>query len=146
MNDAAIGRRAMSWFSVYGTGATIFSVERAAEGRVEFTVWLSLFWTPLIPISSWSAIHAGETIGAFQRNYFADLVRIPHDGRRLRRTFLGMLLGWLSTVGPLAIVISRTNGRAATTAEIIVAFALTFWTAGLLIYLDHSRKRKLRRD
>ena len=93
MNDAAIGRRAMSWFSVYGTGATIFGVERAAEGRVEFTVWLSLFWTPLIPISSWSAIHAGETIGAFERNYFADLVRIPHDGRRLRRTFLGMLLG-----------------------------------------------------
>src|SRR6185295_1886226 len=112
----------MSWYSAYGTGATLHGIVRMPDDRVEFTVWLSLFWMPLVPISSWSALYAGESVGAIpgESHLFTDLRRIPHNGPRLARTFLGAVLLVFAAVAPVAVMIERTEGRAATTLEMIL--------------------------
>src|SRR5690348_4175032 len=114
----------MSWYSAYGTGANLYGIERMPDGRVEFTVWLSVFWMPLIPISSWSAVYAGETIGAIpgESHAFVDLRRIPHKGSRLARTFFGALALLVLALAPIGVMIERTNGRAATTVEMVIIF------------------------
>jgi len=136
----------MNWYSAYGTGATIQGVEPTPDGRVEFTVWLSVLWVPLIPVTSWSAVYAVESIGEVpgESHRFADLRRIAHSPRRLARTFLGALLLVFATVTPLWVMIERTNGRAATTLEMVVIFALVLWAAGLVIFFEYYRLKKLR--
>jgi len=136
----------MSWYSAYGTGANLYGIERTPDGRVEFTAWLSVFWMPLIPISSWSAVYAGETIGAVpgESHAFADLRRIPHNGSRLARTFFGALALLILAIAPIGVMIERTNGRAATTVEMVIIFAFTFFAAGLIIYFEIRRGKKLK--
>jgi hypothetical protein len=136
----------MSWYSVYGTGANLYAIERTPDDRVEFTVWLSVLWMPIIPISSWSAVYAGETIEAIpgESHAFADLRRIPHKGSRLVRTFLGALALLIAALAPMAFMIERTEGRAATTLEMVIIFGLTFFAAGLIIYFEIRRGQKLK--
>jgi hypothetical protein len=136
----------MKWFSAYGTDATMFDVEPEPKGKIRFTVWLSIFWMPIIPLSSWSAIYLGESIAATESDYFKDLVRMPHQRNRLMRTWLLAVFGLVATVGPLSLMTFRTNGRGATPAEMVVVFALTGWTVGLLIFLEDQRKKKLSGD
>lgn len=136
----------MSWFSAYGTGATFFDVEPEPEGRVRFTVWLSVFWVPIVPLSSWSAIYLGETIAATEKNYFQDLVRVPHDRWRLLRTFVLAMLSLLVTIGPLAFMMRRTTGRGATPTEAILMLGLVFLASGIGIGKEWNQGRKLRRS
>jgi hypothetical protein len=136
----------MSWFSAYGTGATLHGIVRMPDDRVEFTAWMSLFWMPLVPLSSWSALYVGESVGAIpgEDHWFTDLRRIPHKGMRLARTFLGAVVLVAAAVAPLWVMIERTNGRAATTLEMIVVFACILWAAGLIISVEVNRGKKLR--
>ena len=136
----------MSWFSVYGTGATLHGIDRTPEGRVKFTVWLSVFWMPLIPISSWSAVYAGESTewSPDETHCFIDLVRVPHDWRRLGRTFGGAILVVFAALAPTAVMIERTDGRAATTFEMILVLAFVGWAAGLILYFEYRRRKRLR--
>jgi hypothetical protein len=141
-----VGSLKTNWFSVYGTGAMLYGIVQRPDGRVEFTVWLSLFWMPLVPLSSWSARYVGEAVQAIpgESHWFADLERIPHNGVRLAKTFLGALLLVAAAVAPIAMMIERTNGRAATTAEMIIVLACTVWAAGLPISVELNRGKKLR--
>lgn len=136
----------MAWFSAYGTGATMFDVEPEPEGRVRFTVWLSFFFVPIVPLSSWSAIYLGETIAATEQNYFKDLVRVPHVPWRLARTFFLAMLSTLVTIGPLAFMIHRKTGRAGTRAEATIALSLVFLATGIIIGQEWNRGRKLSRS
>jgi hypothetical protein len=135
-----------NWYSVYGTGASLYGIERRPDGRVEFTVWLSLLWMPLVPLSSWSAHYVGEGIPAIpgESHWFRDLERIPHNGARLAKTFLKSVLLVAAALVPIAVMLARTEGRAATTLEIIIVFACTLWAAGLPIYVQVNRGKKLR--
>jgi hypothetical protein len=136
----------MNWYSAYGTGATLHGIVRRPDERVEFTVWLSLFWMPLVPLSSWSAHYVGESVGAVpgESHWFRDLQRIPHDRVRLAKTFLSALLLVAAALVPIAVMIERTNGRAATPLEMVIVFACTLWAAGLPISVEVNRGRKLR--
>jgi hypothetical protein len=136
----------MNWYSVYGTGAMLYGIVQRPDGRVEFTVWLSLFWMPLVPLSSWSASYVGESVGGIpgESHWFTDLERIPHNGGRLVKTFLSALLLVGAVIAPIAVMIERTNGRAATTAEMIIVLACTVWAAGLPISVEINRGKKLR--
>jgi hypothetical protein len=136
----------MNWYSAYGTGATLQGVEPTPDGRVEFTVWLSVFWVPLIPVSSWSAVYAGESIGgsAGVAHGFADLRRIGHNPRRLAWTFVGALLVVIAAVTPSWVMIERTNGRAATPVEMFLVFACVLWAAGLIFFFEYRRRKQLR--
>jgi hypothetical protein len=137
----------MSWYAIYGTGATLHGIERQGDGRVEFTAWLSVFWIPVAPLSSWSAVYAGERPpdGTTDDGYcFADARRIPHDWPRIFRTFARGLLIAAIAVAPSAVMIARTNGRAATTGEMIVVFASVLWATAPIFWSEHVRRKKLR--
>jgi hypothetical protein len=135
----------MSWYSAYGTGANLYGIVRTPDARVEFTVWLSVFWMPLVPISSWSAVYAGESLPVVpgEGHAFADLRRIPHDAGRLIRTFLGALALLLAVIIPIGVMIERTDGRAATTFEMVIIFALILFASGLIIFFEFRRRKKL---
>jgi len=136
----------MNWFSVYGTGAMLYGIVQRPDGRVEFTVWLSLFWMPLVPLSSWSARYVGESVEAIpgESHWFADLQRIPHNRGRQAKTILSALLLIAAAIAPIWVMIERTNGRAATTVEMIIVLACTVWAGGLPISVELNRGKKLR--
>jgi hypothetical protein len=136
----------MNWYSAYGTGATLYGIVRRPDERVEFTVWLSLLWMPLIPLSSWSARYVGEGIPAIpgESHWFSDLQRVPHNSARMAKTFLGAILLVAAALVPIAVIIERTNGRAATSLEMIILFACVLWAAGLPISVEVNRGKKLR--
>ena len=131
---------------MYGTGATLHGIETDLDGRVEFTVWLSLLWTPVIPISNWSAVYAGEIPpdGITDEGHaFADLKRIPHDWIKNVLIFVRGIVILTFAIGPCAFMIWLTDGRAATKLEMVFVFASIFWACTLVFYGDHRRKRKL---
>jgi hypothetical protein len=135
----------MSWYSVYGTGALIYGIESDLDGRVEFTAWLSVLWVPLVPISSWSARYGGELHpdGLTDGHAFVDLVKIPHDWVRVFGTFLSGMCCAILAVAPTAYLIARTEGRAATTVEMVLVFASILWCVGLIVFSEHLRKQRL---
>ena len=51
-------RTTMEVFSHYGIGINAYAIERKPDGRVEFTCWFTIFWIPVFPLSSWSAVYA----------------------------------------------------------------------------------------
>jgi hypothetical protein len=136
----------MNWYSINGTGATIHDVVRTPEGRVEFTVWLSVFWIPLVPISSWSAVHLGDSTDAFfhDGDSFTDLIRREHDWAGLIQTFARGIATLIICVAPAAFMIARTHGRAATPLEMVFVFASAAWPVLVIIGLERYRKKKLR--
>ena len=137
----------MSWYSINGTGATIHSIERTPEGRVLFTVWLSVLWIPFVPISSWSAVYAGEVPPnglTYEGHYFADLVRIRHVWHRLVRTFVRSLIFAVIACAPAAFLIAHTHGRAATNVEMVFVFASAAWPVVLIILSERVRRRQLK--
>ena len=138
--------RIMPWYSMYGTGATIHGIEHDLDGRVEFTVWLSVLWIPLVPISSWSARYAGELPPDGLRgegHAFVDLAPIPHDWLRIIGTVARSICCALVAVAPTAYMLVRTNGRGATSVEMVIVFASALWCIGLIFYMEHLRKKKL---
>jgi hypothetical protein len=42
----------MEVFSHYGIGTKVNAIERKPDGRVEFTLWFTIFWFPVFPLSS----------------------------------------------------------------------------------------------
>ncbi len=50
----------MKTFSHYGVGVKVHAIERRPDGRVEFTLWLAVFWIPVVPLSSWSAVYRAD--------------------------------------------------------------------------------------
>jgi ABC-type spermidine/putrescine transport system permease subunit I len=136
----------MNWYSINGTGATIHDIERTPDGRVEFTVWLSVFWIPLVPIASWSAVYIGDQPDAFSYSgdRFTDLVRKKHDWVGLVQTFGRGVATVVICVGPAAYMIARTQGRAATLLEMVFVFASAAWPVLVIIGLERYRRNKLK--
>jgi len=137
----------VSWYSIYGTGATIHGIERRRDGRVEFTSWLSVLWVPIVPLRSWSALYAGERPPdgiTDEAHCFADVQRAPHDWGRNGRTLATGLAVAICAVAPAALMIARTDGRAATNGEMVIVFASAIWPVGLVIWSERIRRRRLR--
>ncbi|MEM6853476.1 MAG: hypothetical protein AAF593_03620 [Planctomycetota bacterium] len=136
----------MSWYSIYGTGATIHGITPEDDGRVRFTSWLSVLWIPLVPLSTWTAVYAGERPpdGLTDESHcFFDLQRIPHDWYANLSTLLSSLLVAGIAILPCAIMIVVTDARAATTPEMIIIFASVFWACGVIFWSERRRRQKL---
>jgi hypothetical protein len=137
----------LSWYSLYGTGATIHGIERRGDGRVEFTSWISVFWIPIVPLRSWSALYAGERPPdglTDEAHCFADVQRVSHNWARNGRTLATGLAVAICAGAPTLIMAARTNGRAATGAEMVVVFASAAWALGLILWSERHRRRRLR--
>ena len=141
----------MGWYSINGIGVTLHGASRsiADEGRVEFTSWISVFWVPVVPIRSYSALYLGETppTGITDEGLaFTDVIRIPHDARKLLKTFLGGTFALALCIGPIAYLIVRTDGRAATKLEMALILALCCLPVYLVSRMESRRKAALRGD
>ena len=80
--------------SSYGTGVTLHGIRHAEDGRVQFVAWLSAFWVPLIPLSSWSAVYLGEPPpgGVWDEQFaFSEAVRRPLDWGSVVHTYVAAL-------------------------------------------------------
>ena len=124
----------------------IHGIERRTDGRVEFTSWVSVFWVPVFPLRSWSAIYLGEgpADGINDESHrFADLRRIPHDWRRVYLTFTRSLLVLACAIAPAYVMMIRVSGRGATPAEMVVVFASVLWAVAVVIWAEHLRRRRL---
>ncbi len=135
----------MGWFAVNGTGLTLHGAERVEGGRVRFTIWFSVVWVPLIPITSYTAVYRGENTGAIpgESHGFSDVQKIPHDAGRLIRTLAVSWAVALLAVAPALYMIFRTSGRAATDMEMAFVFAACFWVVGVLVWSEKNRKKAL---
>ena len=136
----------MSWYSIYGTGATIHGIMPDDDERVRFTSWLSVLWIPIVPLATWSALYAGERPpdGLTDESHcFVDLQRVPHDwGANFTTLFCSLLLASIAIL-PCVIMIVLTDGRAATTPEMVVVFGSTLWACGVILWSERHRRRKL---
>jgi hypothetical protein len=138
----------VGWYSIYGTGATIYGIEPAKDGRVRFTSWLTVIWVPLVPLRTWSGIYAGEGppgVISDESHGFVDLKREPHDWIRNLQTFCtGIVLAACAIVPPVALVL-RLEGRGASTLEFVLVIGSAVWAVGLAIGSMHYRSYRLRR-
>ncbi len=104
----------MKTFSHYGFGVQVHGIERRPDGRVEFTLWFTVFWIPIFPLSSWSGRYAGGFHDYLREHghAFTDLVRIQRDPLCYIQTFTRSILIVGLAIAPAAMLIHRTTGRA----------------------------------
>ena len=138
-------RRNINTFSHYGTGVKVHAIERQPDGRVEFTLWFTLFFIPVFPLSSWSGLYGGEFHDAIREDgyYFEDLVRIHRGLLCHAQTFTRSLLVLGLAIAPATCLIHRTTGRAATAFEMVLVFASALWPVLLIILLERHRRKLL---
>ena len=138
-------RRSISTFLHHGTGINVQAIEPQRDDRVEFTLWFTIFFIPILPLSSWSGVYGGEVLDAIREegHYFKDLVRINRGLLCHLQTFVRSLFVLVLAIAPSAYVIDRTSGRAATQAEMILVFASAVWPVLVVILLERQRRRLL---
>jgi membrane-bound metal-dependent hydrolase YbcI (DUF457 family) len=136
----------MNTFSHYGIGVKVHAIERKPDGRVEFTLWFTFFWIPIIPLASWSGCYAGQLAPDGIRedgHSFTDVVRIRRGALCYIRTFTHSILVLALAVAPAALLIQRTTGRAATPTEMVLLFASAAWPVLLVILVERQRRKLL---
>jgi len=136
----------MKTFSHYGVGVKVHAIERRPDGRVEFTLWFTIFFIPIFPLSSWSAVYRGEFQDAIREDghYFTDLVRIERGLLCHLQTFTLSLLVLALATAPTAYLIHRTMGRAASTLEMVLVLASAVWPVLLIVLIERRRRKLLR--
>lgn len=135
----------MEVFTHYGVGITAFDIERKPSGRVEFTLWATVFFLPVWPLSSWSAAYGGPVRpdGIKEDGHrFDDALRIQRDFISYAQTFTSAILVLSIAVAPITYFIFRTNHRAATDGEMVLVFASCVWPV-VVVNLVERRRRKL---
>ena len=136
----------MKAFSHYGTGVKVHAIERRSDGWVEFTLWFTVFFLPLFPLSSWSGVYTGDFHDYVREDghSFTDLVRIDRGLLCHVQTFTRSLLILFLAVAPAVALIHRTRGRAATNFEMILVFASAAWPVVLILLIERHRRKLLR--
>lgn len=135
----------MDVFTHYGIGSKAFAIERRPNGRMEFTLWATVFFVPVWPLSSWSAIYAGPVRpdGIKEDGHrFDDAARIGRDFISYVRTLTASIITLAIATAPIAYFIFRTTGLAATSIEIVLVFASCVWPI-VVVSLVERRRRKL---
>jgi len=136
----------MKAFSHYGVGVKVHAIERRPDGRVEFTLWFTLFFIPVFPLSSWSALYCGEFHDPLHEDghSFTDLVRIQRGLLCHVQVFTRSLLVLALAIAPMAWLIHRTTGRAATSWEMVLVFVSAVWPVLLVVLIERRRRQLLR--
>lgn len=135
----------MHLYSLYGTGWVLFGAERIEAERVRFTVWFSVFFVPVFPRTSYTAIYQGIGTGDSYGEYFImkDVQTVPHDAMRLVSTFV---VGWVAAllaVAPFAYMILRVGSRPASNIEVGFVFSSLAWIVVVLIFCRRNGQKVL---
>ena len=137
----------MEVFSHYGVGIKPFAIERRPDGRVEFTLWITMFWLPVFPQSAWSACYAGpaQPDGIKEEGHcFTDTVKIRRSVVSYINTLSNSILALAVAVAPAGYLILRTTGRAATTLEFVFLMAACVWPVAVITLMENRRVKLLK--
>ena len=129
----------MEVFSHYGVGIKPFAIERKSDGRIEFTLWITMFWFPVFPQSAWSAYYAGpsQPDGTKEEGHcFADALKIRRGLGSYINTVSNSILVLALAVAPAGYLIHRTTGRAAATLEFIFLMAACVWPVAVITLME----------
>lgn len=143
-NMKLIGR-----YSIFGTGLRIYGIKRIDDDRVRFTLWISVLFLPLIPVSTWSATHIAPGPSELffdDQRFFCNPIRLRHDYAGCLRTFAAGILAYLTAICPTAIMILITRGRAATKVELVFVLASAIWPVIMLIHFLEKQKAAFKGD
>ncbi|MHC4648993.1 MAG: hypothetical protein ACYTBJ_26360 [Planctomycetota bacterium] len=136
-------------YSILGTGLRIYGIKRFDDDRVRFTLWISILFLPLIPISTWSATYIAPApchLPTDEQHFFCNLIRLTHDYAGYLRTCAAGILAYLAAICPTAIMILITRGRAATKVELVFVLASAIWPVIMLIHFLEKRKPTFKGD
>ena len=135
----------MEVFSHYGVGIKAYAINRRPDGRIEFTLWFTIFWIPAYPWSSWSSFYAGplRPDGIKEDGHqFDDAIEIHQDPLSYLQTVTLSILVLAVATAPIGYFIFRNTGSGATPMEMIFVFAACVWR-GLSVILVERRRTKL---
>lgn len=136
----------MEVFSHYGMGTKAYAIERKEDGRVEFTIWGTLFWLPVIPRSFWSAYYVGPSQPDSIKedgHRFADESKIHRGLLSYVLSVAISLLMLALAVSPICYLIFWTAGRAASTLEMVLVYAACMWPVVLILLMERRRNKLL---
>jgi hypothetical protein len=136
----------MGGWSFYGTGLRIHGLEPEPPDCVVLTQWLTLFFIPIAPLRRAKCRYHGEAFSdghtdAARR--FELVERLPLSWSSVCATYLWSWAALLATIGPVACLIWRTNGRAATVVEMIALFAFIAALALMPFFVERRQKKLL---
>lgn len=138
----------MEVFTHYGVGIRAFAVQRKPNGRVEFTLWATVFFLPVWPLSSWSAVYAGPVgpDGIKEDGHrFDDATRIERDFISCVQTMSLAATILAIAIAPIAYFIFRTTDRSATNFEMILVFVSCVWPVVVISLVERRRRKVLTR-
>lgn len=135
--------------SLDGCGLRVLGIHPLERHEIRVTVWLTLFYVPLLPLATWRVTYAGEALtfvdGIDDVLLFRKIERLPLDfGGAVRTLFIGwgaFLFGSL----PLVLIFLRVMNRAANTVEMILLFASVLWLCGVAFVHMHWQKKMAER-
>ncbi|HPF38690.1 MAG TPA: hypothetical protein P5081_19980 [Phycisphaerae bacterium] len=130
-----------------GVGLAPFRIRPVAGGRVRFTMWVTVFRIPIIPIRSWEAEYLGDaTDHGFTEDgeRFADAERIPHDWGGILATTSRSLALVVIAIAPAALLIRRIQGRAASGIEFVLGLASACWPVAMVVMCERIRRSRLK--
>jgi|SRR6185369_5583875 len=136
----------MEVFSHYGVGIKVFAIERRPNGRVEFTLWATVFFLPVWPLSSWSAVYAGPVRpdGIKEDGHrFDNPVRIQRDFMSFTRTLTKAALVLVVAIAPITYFIFNTSSEGGTVMEMVLVFAACAWPVVVVTLIEHRRRKLL---
>ena len=133
-------------WSFYGTGLRLHDLEPEPPDLVVVTHWLTLFFIPVAPLRRVKCRYLGEVLseGATDSALRFEVVeRLPLSWSSVCATYLWSWIALFATLGPIAFLIWRTQGRAATTAEMIVLLICTVGLGLLPFYVEWRQRQVL---
>jgi hypothetical protein len=133
-------------WSFYGTGVRLHGLEPEPPDLVVVTHWLTLFFIPVAPLRRVKCRYEGEVLsegGMDSALRFEIVERLPLSWSSVCATYLWNWIALLVTLGPVAFLIWRTQGRAATTAEMALLLGCIIVLGLLPFYVEWRQKQVL---
>lgn len=138
-------------FTFYGTGLSLMSFRKEPGGTLNATLWLTVLFLPLIPISAWrirpsgtSGMRIGAVVG--DRFHFQVLRQEPLDPGLVLKTYAQTVAFAALGLGPFAALVFFLKPIITTPPvpawAIALEFAAVIWPI-VLLGIQNNRKHEL---
>jgi len=134
-------------FRFYGTGTHLLDYREVSPGIYEASQWISLFFVPIIPLSSWkvrpkksSPINLGSVVGS---TFNLDVLeRLPLSGGRVLRTYAMAITTVAIAISPFLVVKAHfPKDRKPTPLEVATIMLAAAWPVGVLAMINRRQER-----
>jgi hypothetical protein len=133
-------------YSVLGTGIRLSSFEREQSDALVATLWFTVLFIPVIPLRRFRCRYLGVSPITHQHDgspCFAVLDRLPLSPFAILASYGLALVSIVAALVPFSLVLWLTNGRAASSFEVVLALLATAWPLLFLIILERRQRQML---